>query len=289
MFFQVLFSLFEIFSYYISTFAKKEEGIFNFGFTGGMQYKNFYAATLMGSFMCLFLYNRYVERRLEDMLLLFLEAVLIFFASARGTYIFLAIFLVGYITVNLHKKLSVKLDKKLYVLLVAAASVIVLVAVYIFVSKYVIKSETFLYRYRGVVNYLNYLDNDLFNIFFGDAKMAWSMPGLDYVRTVQHYVGWNGSYEMAFINVFIKNGLLGIVGFLLIFAYYIYWFMRAKNEKYKISGYLILFVFIVSSFVESFVSNIHAVFGIYCYIILSGVCGMIREEKDYKGKHEKLS
>jgi hypothetical protein len=147
------------------------------------------------------------------------------------------------------------------------------IAVYLLVVK---SSSTYGYRFRGVRNYLNYAKGDWFHLIFGNAEMAWSGAGAHYVQTIQKTVGWDGTYEMGFINTLIKNGVLGLGGFAVMYVHLIRVTLKSKKSEFCRMNLTLLSVLLVSALVESFVCNIHSIFGVYCYLVMAGFCGMSR-------------
>lgn len=264
------------------------DGFLALGFTGGVQYKNFFGAFMLGSFMSLFFYHRYHRKCLVDRIVMGLELVLIFLSSARGTYIFLAVFLIAvyYDKIiafakkrgldTLLKRCWQRLTLWQRVLLVGGSVVIAITGVVVVYLLVVQSSSTYGYRFRGVRNYLNYAKGDWFHLIFGNAEMAWSGAGAHYVQTIQITVGWDGTYEMGFINTLIKNGILGLIGFAVMYVHLIRVTMRSKNRVFFRMNLTLLSVLLVSALVESFVCNIHSIFGVYCYLVMAGFCGMSR-------------
>lgn len=265
---------------------KVYEGLVPYGFTGGVQYKNYFAALVLGSFMSLSFHHRYGEKNKADTVILILDAILILVSCARGTYIFFVLFLVAFyadvwfayikrthVYCACAKYWGSRTKKQRRLLLATIILAVFLVAVAGFVVLINV-SENYALRFRGVKNYLNYVKGDWFHIVFGNAKMAWSNPGEDYVTTIRLIVGWDGTYEMGFINTFIKNGVLGLVGFVLLFAHVIRRTARSTNHGCRVMNTAVLCVLLTSALVESFVCNIHAIFGVYCYLLLAGVNGI---------------
>lgn len=271
------------------------EGLLPYGFTGGLQYKNYFAAVALGSFMSLLFYRRYAEKRRVDAIVMLIELVLIFVSCARGTYIFFAVFLLAFyadMLLGFIKRLRVYAvlerfwqarSKNARRWLIVAACVLAVLLVAAAFCVLVQISETYAYRFRGVKNYLVFSRGDWYHLLFGNAEMAWSNPNMNYVETIRDFVGWNGSYEMGFINTLIKNGILGIIGFVLLFAHVIRHAYRASDHRYRMMAFSVLCVLLFSAFVESFVCNIHAIFGVYCYLLLSGATGMSRRAGEVEG------
>ena len=276
----------------VSVMEMVHDGFMSYGFAGGVQYKNFFGAFMLGSFMSLYFYNRYHRKHLMDGIVMVLELVLIFLSSARGTYIFLVVFL---IVVNCDRVWAFARKKGLEavlkrfwqrlalwqrVLLAGGVAVTVIagcVMVYLLV---VSSSATYGFRFRGVRNYLSYARGDWFHLLFGNAEMAWSGTGANYVETLRMTLGLDGTYEMGFINTLIKNGIVGLVGFAVMYVHLIRVTVKSKNKVFCHMNLTLLSVLLVSALVESFVCNIHSIFGVYCYLVMAGFCGMSRPKDD---------
>ena len=135
-------------------------------------------------------------------------------------------------------------------------------------------SESFAYRLRGVENYINYYKGDVFHLVFGNAEMAFRNSGQSYVDNIRSVVGWNGTVEIAYLNILIKNGLIGIVGYLLIFLIYIkkiVTLQNLQNSKVKTLIYTFLTVFILSGLFEAFVGNINLSYSVISYLFLCNI------------------
>ena len=60
-----------------------------------------------------------------------------------------------------------------------------------------------MYRVRGLANYIQYYQNDIFHLFFGNAETVYDKTNT-YVMTVRSIVGWDGSLEMVNIPAFVS-------------------------------------------------------------------------------------
>lgn len=258
---------------HVSLWEYSHEGFLNYGFTGGIQYKNYYAAAVIASFMGLFLYNKYEKIRKMDLIVMGVEILLIFISNSRGGYLILFAFLI-FSNIDLLKYIRKK-DRAIFLLIVITVMVLVAYQLYIAIA---FNSGTYMYRIRGVLNYLTYCDGDVFKLLFGDAAMAFKDGSARYVWTIRANVGADGSYEMGFINVLIKNGIIGIIGYAFVYFHFIKTIIKEKAWKYKVPNIAILCTLLVSSLVESYVCSIHAIFGVYCYLVMAGICGIVKEK-----------
>lgn len=260
------------------------EGVLSIGFRGGVEFKNFYAADILASFMGIFFYYRYrdsyrnIKIKRMDLIVMCIEGILIFLSSSRGGYLLFIIFLLS----TLYEKCKSIEIKKLYICEIIAGILMVIGLIIAF--KFILpKSSNYMYRIRGIENYFKYLKGDWFHLIFGNSQMAFGDSRYTYIVNIRRHVGWNGSYEMGFINTLIKNGILGIAGFVIIFAHYIRQIFKCSNWRLKTASLSVVSVLLFSSMVESYVCNIHAFFGVYSYLVMCGISGMIKKEEE---KHD---
>ena len=251
----------------------------NVGFNGGIIYKNYYGAILVASFIGIFIYYSNYKKRKIDFVSLILIFCCLIMSNSKGGLLLLLLFVGLYFAIFKWKildKFKVK-EKKYNKVILVMLTILLMIILMILGYKYILSnSSTYAYRIRGVVNYISFYKNDLFHLMFGNSEMAFRDSEYSYVENIRIFLtqngmnGYEGSYEMGFINVLIKNGIVGIIGFVFIYIIIIH---RAKRrnliEKQYI--YMIILVLLVSSLVESYVCNIHAIFGISCYMFINGL------------------
>lgn len=258
----------------IDIFEVSYEGSFNWGLNGGLQFKNYFASTMLASFIGLFIYAKKVKRNTLDIATMIVCFLFIIISSSRGTYLLLALFLLLMIL----DSIKIKLPK--FRLNFISILIIIVVAGALFVGcKYALNSATFMYRVRGVINYINYFKDDWFHLIFGNSEAVFSKDSSAYVDIIRRITeGYDGSYEMGFINILIKNGIFGLLGYLICYIYMLY--NLISNKKGVLLGIGIFVILIISSFVESYVCSIHTIFGMYCYLFINGIARC--EEKNRK-------
>ena len=101
--------------------------------------------------------------------------------------------------------------------------------------------------------------------------MAFDSSGASYEENIRSAVGWDGTVEVAYLNIIIKNGLIGLVGYFMIFKVYINQIFNLHNIKIKIMMYAYLVAFLVSGLFEAFVGDIKLPFSMLSYLILCNV------------------
>lgn len=252
------------------------------GFTGGMQFKNFFGGAILSAFIGIYVYYKNVKKTKMDFFIIYILMILLILSGSRGTYILaLAFFMfnIYYTIENSQKKHFSKGIRRVFFILIFIFGVML---INVIMSKILINSDTYSYRIRGTVNYVNYIKTDKFHLIFGYSEMAFG-GNENYVQNVRRflyqkgYIGYNGSYEMGFINTLIKNGVCGLIGFVVIFAYYFNRIRKSDNIKNTSMEKSIIFMLLLSSLVESYVCNIHSILGVYCYLLLSGLINVEKE------------
>ena len=246
--------------------------IINVGFDGGILFKNYFSSILLASFVGISLDYVYGEKKILDLFLLIIILILDFLSSSRGGLALLFLYIIFLFLSKI--KIKRKLSKSMKIIRNIVVVVFLLISFSVLINKVLINSSTYSYRIRGVQNYLDYVHGDYFHILFGNSAMAFQNSNLDYVQNIRKtlemngFNGYSGTYEMGFINVFIKNGLLGLLGFLLCYIKMIKNISKEKSTYY--TSFKILFIiFIISSLVENYVCNLHTFFCIFTYIVLN--------------------
>lgn len=249
----------------------------SFGFNGGLEHKNFCAFAILAAFIGDYICYRSIKTK-NDLyrMRMICELILILTANSNGAYLCLAFFLV---ICNFDKiKYIVKRQRKFLLL---SLFIGMCVFGYLLFKSVALNTTTYLYRFRGMLNYFNYYSDDWFHLLFGDAAMAFTnyASGMDYVTKVRSVLGWDGSLEIAWINVLLKSGILGIGAYIIYFD-----FIRRKLKKIKDGywKYVIMSIFLtllLSTLVESLLTNTKMVFGTYCYVVLLGLIGYEQSKK----------
>lgn len=257
---------------HVSLTTLSENGT-GFGFNGGLQHKNYYGSYVVSCFIVFYLLYK-KEKNNKDKHFLFLTLCLILPSNSRASYIFLIVF----IFVCCVNKLK-KFDWRLSFLIISVFAFAVISFASFFYTSYALKSGSYLYRVQGLINYLNYYSNDSFHILFGSSEMAFRDPTIDYATAVRSVIGWNGTVELSILSILIKNGIIGLCGYLLI---YIRWLLISLKSDFTIRNYYLAVysTLLVSAFVENYITNMHVLFGLMLYLILSCFSGFIDDRKE---------
>lgn len=247
------------------TLITTSEGILGYimGFTGGIKYKNYFAADLVAVFMGLYFFGKEHGYKSIDKLVITLVLFGLVLSGSRGGYAIFALFLIG---TNFDK--INKFSKKQRNMLLVGCLFIFLILFSALYSKLALESATYSYRIRGLNNYINYFTGDTFHLLFGNSE-KFLTGDVDYVYSIRSTVGFDGSLEFAWLDVLVKNGIMGVIGFLIVFIRYFRIMFKAKNKENKTLILAVLLPLLGSSLVETYFQSVHAVFGIFCYLLLS--------------------
>lgn len=72
-------------------------------------------------------------------------------------------------------------------------------------------SGSYMIRMKGFITYIELYKADFFHMWYGNAEMAWKDG--NYVNNVRAVIGWDGTVELSFLSILVKNGILGYFGY----------------------------------------------------------------------------
>ena len=249
---------------------ESDESIVGILYVSGFQIKNYCGGIWLLLFVLNYIYymrNGRLGHKERTVLALFL--LLIVLSGSKGALVLSMIWIV---LVNFDRLLKFKKDqKKLFIFF--AGIVACLMGVYVY-NNILINVYTYAYRMRGLSNLLDYMLKDSRNLFFGISDVAYANTGYDYTTNIRQFLGWQSSVEMAYVNILIKNGLLGFIIYCFVFLHFY------KESKYMVAengiALSLIAVMLVSGFVETYIASVHYVVGPVIYCLLNG---LITQEK----------
>lgn len=183
----------------------------------------------------------------------------------KGACVLCVLFVLG---VNYNKIVSLKKEQK-KVFGVIFGAILILMAIYLY-NNILINIKTYAYRMRGFQNLLDYMLDDSKRLMFGISDIAYADNGNTYVNNIRSFLGWEASVEMAHVNILIKNGLLGVFPYIMIYKSYI------SEKKYlnsvdKSILLALIILMLISGFVETYIVSIHYVVGPVLYCLVNGI------------------
>lgn len=123
---------------------------------------------------------------------------------------------------------------------------------------------------RGLSNLVDYLLQNSRNLFFGISDIAYANTGYSYTTNIRQFLGWESSVEMAYVNILIKNGLIGFISYILIFNNFLSDCKRCTVTNQSIVKSLVI-VLLISGMVETYAVSIHYVVGPVMYCLIRGI------------------
>lgn len=248
---------------------KAGEGILgiSLGLNGGIVFKNYYSADLIIIYISIYIYGKYIKQKSIDKLIKILCLVLCILSNSRGGLALFAIFII-----STNYSIIYSISKKYRKFIALLAIVIVgLITINVF-NNIILGFSTYAYRFRGLLNYLNYYNGDSFHMIFGNAESFYDKSS-SYVMAVRSTTGYDGSLEMSWLNILIKSGLLGVLAYVLIFIRMFKFAIKSSNKIISVGIMAITITLLASSLVEAYIQSIHCIYGIMSYMVINGLYG----------------
>ena len=245
------------------TTGASEGVIFNWGFDAGLEHRNYCSYV----FLCIFIieYLKFKIGRVKNANTLIVVALLIVSTNSRSALLILLLFLV---VSNINRIRSSSHKRRIGFALFCFLGIVIGIPAFQIMKN---NSETFSFRLNGLHNYLKIFFSDTKCMLIGNLKITSLNSYMSYDENIRSVIGWNGSTELVLLNVLIKNGILGLVGYFLIFIHYFRMVKKLRIEKLRNIVLAVITCFIISAFVESYVANINHVFTAFVYLLLSNI------------------
>ena len=243
-----------------------DESIVGILYLSGFQVKNYCGGIWLLLFILNYIY--YIRNGLlgyKERIILVIFLLLIVLSGSKGA---LALSLIWILLINFDEILKFRKDQqKLFVFF--AGVIACVIGVYIY-NNVLINVYSYAYRMRGLSNLWDYMVKDSKNLFFGISDIAYADTGYDYTSNVRQFLGWKSSVEMAYVNVLIKNGLVGFISYVLIIKS----FLRDCKLCTVIDKTIIhslIIILLISGLVETYAASIHYVVGPVIYCLIRGL------------------
>lgn len=241
-------------------------GLFELAFTAGQQTKNYVAYEAFAAIIAMSLYmgSKEVKRSVIDYFFLGLAIGIMIFANSKSVYLILIIFFgIKYIC-----------GCRAYYRTPLVLGVVIILFAVVFsgvLFDVLLQSPTYMIRVTGVTNYLQMYSSDSYHMFFGNAEMAFRDSGYNYVQNIRSVTGWDGTAEIAWLDILVKNGLFGVLAYVLIFGRYLIAAVKINSNYQRSFVVALLVMFFATTFIESYVCTLHTLFGPFCYILLASL------------------
>ena len=246
-----------------SIIASVGEGVFSFGLTGGMGHKNIVAASLLVGLISIYTYIILGKKRNFDMYLVYIYILLIFLSGSRTVWIMTIIF---FIISNMYiiKNLS-KLKRYIFKFIITLLSIIII----IIVIKYVLlESQNYLFRLLGVISFWDLHKDDYYHLVFGFSEIVYNSSN-SYFENVWSLTEGIGTFEMGFLNIIARMGIIGFVGYVVLFNIILKKVKKIENIKKRYILYGIVYTMLFSGFVELYIVSVQYVYTIMTLCIIS--------------------
>ena len=243
-----------------------DESIVGILYVSGFQVKNYCGGIWLLLFILNYIYYiRNGRLGYKEKIVLTMFLFLIVLSGSKGA---LALSLIWILLINFDRILKFrKNQKKIFGFVVGIVAC--LIGVYIY-NNILINVYTYAYRMRGLSNLVEYMMQDSRNLFFGLSDIAYANSGVDYTTNMRRFLGWQSSVEMAYVNILIKNGLIGFISYILIFKNFLSGCKRCTATDQSIVKSLVI-VLLISGLTETYAASIHYVVGPVMYCLIRGL------------------
>lgn len=243
------------------------ESIVGILFLGGFAVKNYSGGILLAIFICEFinLIRRNELSRRKGLFKITFIFILTIFSGSKGAIVLCIIF-----AVCCKYEQIIRIGESHKVLTKCISFLCIIFGAVILIKYMLPNIGTYAYRLRGV----NALFEDFIanpkHFIFGMSEIAFADTGYDYANNMRNYLGWQASVEMAYVNIFIKSGLIGVIGYILIFWGIFKAIISTKGQNYILLRAVVI-IMILSGFVETYIVSVHYVVGPTLYCLLNSI------------------
>lgn len=130
--------------------------------------------------------------------------------------------------------------------------------------------STYAYRMRGLSKLLDHMSADTSRLYFGFSEIAYANNGKNYTTNMRDFLGWEASVEMAYVNILIKSGMVGIIAWICIYRAFLKQVATLHRRDQELA-YAIIGIMLISGLVETYIVSIHYVVGPVLYCLLNGL------------------
>lgn len=242
-------------------------GIIGILFLAGFPIKNYCGGIWLVLFVLNYIFLKR-ENKINNRKSVYTLSVYLFLVILSGSKGALLLCVLFVLLVNYTKIMNLKGNqKKVFGFMFVIIMLLLATCVY---NNILINVVTYAYRMRGFQNLLEYMMKDFKRLIFGISDIAYADNGYTYVYNIRNFLGWESSVEMAYVNVLIKNGLIGMLAYIIIYKNFFKRVKRIGNIDRDIAMALIILM-LISGLVETYIVSIHYVVGPVMYCLLNGI------------------
>lgn len=249
-------------------FGINHEGYLNFAFTAGYLHKNIFGFILLASFSGILIYWKFISKRKIDLFILLIEILFLIISNARGALLLAVAFFV-FINIKFFiKYIKLNIDKFIFFIFL-----LFLGSFYYLFNRIALNSGTFNLRLNGLLGWLFVFRNNKNVLLFGNAAEVFTGSN-DYVAVVRGMINWVGTTEMGLLSILVKNGIIGIVGYSMIFIRAFNSMKRTKLSKIKLPLLALIISMILSLLTATYLVHTTVCYGAFSFLALSCISGM---------------
>lgn len=250
-----------------------EDG-YGLAFVVGNWHKNTLGICLFAGEISLILYSA-IEHRLkkENGWKILLYIFLIIIAKNRTGMVLNAVVfaIVGSYIVG---QRIVKKQRKGFYRIAFLLGIIVAIVGILWLSRY---SFNFSIRLKTLYIYIELYGDKMFEMLFGQSGTIYASDR-GYFDSWRALTGSEGTFEIGYLNILVKNGLVGLITYCFMMFYPLMSAMKAKDGRKIYLLMLVIVPLFFSGIIELFIQNIKVYYSVFCWSAIS----MIHNNADPK-------
>lgn len=260
----------------IEIIMRPTEGL-SYALTAGLGHKNSSSICMLAAFMAIATYYKLAHKKKIDFIACSLLVIFIIAGASRSAWLLMLIFVV-LLNQDILKRIKTESRFIFYAFLIG----IFLLCVYIFISMLLLESQSYGVRLIGLYSYLFQYGDDCNVMLLGHGDILYNDAyGDDYDHRIWVLLGGMGTFEIAYLDILAKSGILGIIAYLYIYFYPIFIGMRTKFSLLKTLLVSFSIIALVSGMVDIFISQIISP---YTVLTLCSLSYAIYKHEQYEKK-----
>lgn len=241
-------------------------------FLSGFAVKNYCGGVWLLLFMLYYTYYLREGKIKEKAWIFYILLLLLLLSGSKAAVLLSVIFLA---LVNYKRIIHFRVKQKKTAILLMGV-IVLTCGLYVY-NALLPQVTTYAYRIRGLSKLWAHVTTDIKRLMFGISEIAYANTGKSYVVNMRNFLGWEASVEMAYVNILIKNGLLGAIAWIYIYSRFLK-LGSSINQQDRDIVFAVLSIMLISGFVETYIVSIHYVVGPVLYCLVNGLIRQTRQK-----------
>lgn len=238
----------------------------SYALTAGLGHKNASSICIFSAYMAISSYFKFVEKNKADCIAIVLLIIFMLAGASRATWILMLVY-----TALLNQDVFYKIKKESRFIFYIFLMMFICLCGYVFISMIIMESASYGFRFLGLWSYLNQYGTDANVMLFGHGDILYNSNYGDYDHRIWILLGGIGTFEIAYLDVLAKNGLLGLIVYLYVYFIPIFKGFKSKLKQNKIMFFSLSITALISGMVDIFITQIIYPYAVFVLCTISWV------------------